>query len=169
MMEASSFAVTLSIFFVRNTGCVSDASEVLLALPIEARSTITAKDMWKSLSTLGLDVKHLETIASGCTENVTVAHNCTVLDETAKLKRLLDIGAEQLVAVRSRHSELEALQDEISRLAAVVGTLQAEKLQLECDKTRIVSEISRLEQEDSLWGWRNPLEEQKTLFSDDDA
>lgn len=149
-METSSFAVTLSIFFIHSTGGDSDASKVLLALPTETRSTITAKDIWNSLSTLGLDVKHLEAIASGYTENITVAYDCTGLDKTAKLKRLLDIGSEQLVAVRARHSELEALQAQVSRLAALVKTLQAQKQQLEYDKMRIASEISRLQEEDSL-------------------
>lgn len=169
-MEASTFAVTLSIFFVRSTNDESDASNVLLALPTETRSTITVNDMWSSLSMLGLDVQHLEAMASGCTENITVAYDCTRLDKAAKMNRLLDIASEQLVAVRERHGELEKLQFQVSSLGATVETLQAQKQELECDKMRIASEITRLQQEDSLWGVRNIKEEEQDLFPvDEDA
>lgn len=164
-MDSSSVAITLSIFFVRSTEDEANASEVLLALPTETRSTITAQDMWSSLTTLGVDIKHLEALASGCTENITVAYDCTSLGETAKVKRLLDIGSEQLVAVRERHSQLEALN-------GLVEALQAQKRELECDKMRIAGEITRLQTQDSLWGWEDPDEVQRTLFpfpDDEDA
>ncbi|TQV89912.1 hypothetical protein IF1G_11423 [Cordyceps javanica] len=169
-MEATpaSFAVTLSIFFSQELPRSPDAPKALLALPTGSRSTVATEDMWNSLKTLGVDVNGLKAIAGGCTGNMTVAYDCTSLQGAAKLKRLLDLASEQLVAVKSQHAELEKLQDDLFDVERLVVALRAEKQQLEADKAQIIQEISRLQHDDSLrWGVRDADEEQEELFSDE--
>ena len=169
-MEANlaSFAVTLSIFFSQEPPRNPDAPEALLAVPTSSRSTVTTKDMWNSLKTLGVNVDDLMAIASGFTGNMTVAYDCTSLRGAAKLKRLLDLASEQLVAVKSQHAELKKLQTDLSDAESMVVALRAEKKQLESDRAQITQEISRLQHDDSLrWGVRDVDKEQEELFSDE--
>lgn len=164
----ASFAVTLSIFFSQDPPRSPDAPEALLALPTGSRSTVTTKDMWNSLKTLGVNVNDLTEIAGGCTGNMTVAYDCTSLQGAAKLKRLLDLASEQLLAVKSQHAELQKLQTDLFDVERIVVALRAERQQLESDKAQIIQEISRLQHDDSLrWGVRDVDEEQEELFSDE--
>ncbi|KAF1732527.1 hypothetical protein CRV24_006415 [Beauveria bassiana] len=163
---STSFAVTLSIFFTQDSQYSQDAPEALLALPTGSKFTVTTKDMWDSLRTLGINVDDLTAVAGGCTGNMAVAYDCTSLHGAAKLKRLLDLASEQLVAVKSRHAELKTLQTDLSDLEGMVVALRAEKQQLESDRAHIAQEISRLQHNDSLrWVVRDADEEQEELFS----
>ncbi|KAM3552525.1 hypothetical protein ARSEF4850_007354 [Beauveria asiatica] len=169
-METSpaSFAVTLSIFFSQDPPRSPDAPEALLALPTGSRSTVTTKDMWDSLKTLGVNVNKLTAVAGGLTGNMTVAYDCTSLQGAAKLERLLDLASEQLVAVKSQHAKLKKLQTDLSDVEGMVVALRAEKQQLESDRAHITQEISRLQHDDRLrWGVRDVDEEQEELFSDE--
>ncbi|PMB65618.1 hypothetical protein BM221_008979 [Beauveria bassiana] len=164
----ASFAVTLSIFFSQEPPCSADAPEALLTLPIGSKSTVTTKDMWDSLKTLGVNVNKLTAVAGGCTGNMNVAYDCTSLQGAAKLERLLDLASEQLVAVKSQHAKLKKLQTDLSDVEGMVVALRAEKQQLESDRAHITQEISRLQHDDRLrWGVRDVDEEQEELFSNE--
>ncbi|KAJ2972485.1 hypothetical protein NQ176_g7124 [Zarea fungicola] len=165
------FAVTLSIFFVQNTDSSPDEAEILLAQPINTTSAIAARDMWDSLSALGIDVKQLKAVASGLARESNLTDDSKKENGTA-IDRLCALGEEQLVKVTSQHSELQALHGEVCELTREVEALRAEKKQLEDENADILSLISQRKQEGSLWGVRDADQEQNTLMpllSDDES